>query len=214
VVPDVSLLERHDPWALRHTPHLYPNPQCRERRAYGEGFCSLARCWREPDDPRRIPCLRSETLMATTARAAALLTAYMIAGEGGHPVEVRPISDPAHAERARKTALLKPWLREDLPHVILLDPTTARAYGHPSGGAPELPSWDYRRFRVAAMFARAQVDLGPVAQCVQEMPPERLTHAVGSHLEAQAIEVDEPTLPFHAWDALVATCLGQAGPRG
>jgi hypothetical protein len=67
--------------------------------------------------------------------------------------------------------------------------------------------------RVAAVFERAQVNLGPVMQCVHEMPPERLTHAVGSHLEAQAIEVDEPTLPFHAWDALVAMCLGGAGPR-
>jgi hypothetical protein len=67
--------------------------------------------------------------------------------------------------------------------------------------------------RVAAMFERAQVDRGPVAQCVQQMTPERLTHAVGSHLEALAIEVDEPTLPFHAWDALVAMCLGGAGPR-
>jgi hypothetical protein len=66
--------------------------------------------------------------------------------------------------------------------------------------------------RMAAVFERAQVDLGPVAQCVQQMSPEHLTRAVGGHLEAQAIEVDEPTLPFHAWDALVAMCLGGAGP--
>jgi pimeloyl-ACP methyl ester carboxylesterase len=67
---------------------------------------------------------------------------------------------------------------------------------------------------VAAVFERAQVNLEPVMQCVQEMPPERLTRAVGDYLDHLPIDLDEPSLVFHAWDGLIATCLGQAGPRG
>lgn len=134
--PDISLIDRHFPWTLRDTPHLYPNPLCREQRAFGEGFCNIARCWRTLEDSTRIPCTNSEILMALTARMAALLTAYMVIGYSDYPVEVRPVIDPSRHKRLRKTAILKPWLREDLPHIILLDPTAASTYGHPSGGQP------------------------------------------------------------------------------
>jgi hypothetical protein len=60
--------------------------------------------------------------------------------------------------------------------------------------------------RLAAVFNPAQVNLNPVAQCVQRMSAEHLTRLVGSHLDGLAIEADEPTLHFHVWDALVATC--------
>ena len=64
--------------------------------------------------------------------------------------------------------------------------------------------------RLAAVFTPAQVNLNPVAQCVQRMSAEHLTHRVGGHLDGLAIEVDEPTLHFHVWDALVATCRDEA----
>ena len=60
--------------------------------------------------------------------------------------------------------------------------------------------------RLAAVFTPAQVNLNPVAQCVQRLSAEHLTRRVGGHLEGLAIEVDEPTLHFLVWDALVATC--------
>jgi hypothetical protein len=64
--------------------------------------------------------------------------------------------------------------------------------------------------RLAAVFNRAQVNLNPVAQCVPRMSAEHLTRRVAGHLDGLAIEVDEPTLPFHVWDALVATCRDDA----
>ena len=64
--------------------------------------------------------------------------------------------------------------------------------------------------RLAAVFNPAQVDLNPVAQCVQRMSAEHLTRRVGGHLDGLAIAGEEPTLPFHVWDALVATCRDDA----
>jgi hypothetical protein len=63
---------------------------------------------------------------------------------------------------------------------------------------------------LAAVFNPAQVNLNPVAQCVQRMSAEHLTRLVGSHLDGLAIEADEPTLHFHVWDALVAMCRDHA----
>jgi hypothetical protein len=60
--------------------------------------------------------------------------------------------------------------------------------------------------RLAAVFNPAQVNLNPVAQCVQGMSAEHLTRRVGGYLDGLAIAGDEPTLPFHVWDALVTTC--------
>jgi hypothetical protein len=68
--------------------------------------------------------------------------------------------------------------------------------------------------RLAAVFNPAQVDLNPVAQCVQRMSAEPLTRRVSGHLDGLAIEVDEPTLPFHVWDALVAMCRDHARDQG
>lgn len=67
--------------------------------------------------------------------------------------------------------------------------------------------------RLAAVFDRAEVDLGPVAQCVQLMGGERLARVVGAGLDARAIEQDELALPFHVWDALVSTCLDRPRPQ-
>jgi hypothetical protein len=64
--------------------------------------------------------------------------------------------------------------------------------------------------RLAAVFNPAQVNLNSVAQCVQGMSAEHLTRRVGGYLDGLAIEVDEPTLHFHVWDALVATCRDDA----
>jgi hypothetical protein len=67
--------------------------------------------------------------------------------------------------------------------------------------------------RLAAVFERAGVDLGPVGQCVQEMSTERVTSVVGGHLDSQRVHLGEPTLHFHIWDALVATCLDRIRAR-
>lgn len=45
-------------------------------------------------------------------------------------IEITPAPDAKRRRRAAKTAKKKPWLREDRPHIILLDPTKARQYGH------------------------------------------------------------------------------------
>jgi hypothetical protein len=68
--------------------------------------------------------------------------------------------------------------------------------------------------RLAAVFNPAQVNLGPVAQCVRRMSAEHLTRRVSGHLGGLAIEVDEPKLPFHVWDALVAMCRDHARDQG
>lgn len=44
-------------------------------------------------------------------------------------VEVKP-NGATPSRKSRKTAKTKPWLREDLPTVILIDPSKAREYGH------------------------------------------------------------------------------------
>ena len=68
--------------------------------------------------------------------------------------------------------------------------------------------------RLAAVFNPAQVNLGFVAQCVQRMSAEHLTRRVGGHLDGLPIEVDEPTLHFHVWYALVVTCRDHARDQG
>jgi len=67
--------------------------------------------------------------------------------------------------------------------------------------------------RLAAVLDRAQVDLGPVDQCVQRMSAESLTRAVGAHLDRRSIEpLDEPIVHFHVWDALVSMCRDDPAP--
>ena len=70
--------------------------------------------------------------------------------------------------------------------------------------------------RLATVFDRAQVDRSAVMDCVQGLRAETLARLIERHLDG--VEVDEPTLPFHLWDALVATCFERAtragGPRG
>jgi hypothetical protein len=58
--------------------------------------------------------------------------------------------------------------------------------------------------RLATVFDRAQVDRTAVMNCVQRLGPETLPRLVESYLDA--VEIDEPALPFYLWDALVATC--------
>ena len=59
--------------------------------------------------------------------------------------------------------------------------------------------------RLATVFDRAQVDRTAVMNCVQRLGPETLPRLMESYLDA--VEIDEPALPFYLWDALVATCL-------
>jgi hypothetical protein len=68
--------------------------------------------------------------------------------------------------------------------------------------------------RLAAVFNQAQVNLDPVARCVQRISTEHLTRLVGGQLDGLPIEVDEPTLHFHVWDALVAMCRDHAHDQG
>jgi hypothetical protein len=58
--------------------------------------------------------------------------------------------------------------------------------------------------RLATVFDRAQVDRTAVMNCVQRLGPETLPRLMESYLDA--VEIDEPALPFYLWDALVATC--------
>jgi hypothetical protein len=58
--------------------------------------------------------------------------------------------------------------------------------------------------RLATVFDRAQVDRTAVMNCVQRLGPETLPRLIESYLDA--VEIDEPALPFYLWDALVATC--------
>ena len=68
--------------------------------------------------------------------------------------------------------------------------------------------------RLAAVLDRAQVDLGPVEQCVQRMNAETLVRAVGGYLDRHPVQqVDEPIVHFHVWDALVATCRDYSAPQ-
>jgi hypothetical protein len=121
--PDVVVLDR------RGDDHgyLYPNPDCRGDRAHGFGFCSLDLC-RHHD--LRMPCIGSHAMMTLWSAVVPRLIGYL-AQTPDHPVEVRPAAP--RTPKAAKTAKKKPWLAEH-PHVIMIDPTRVREYGHPSGG--------------------------------------------------------------------------------
>jgi hypothetical protein len=68
--------------------------------------------------------------------------------------------------------------------------------------------------RLAALLDRAQVDLGPVGQCVQGMSAEPLVGAVGGYLDRHPIEQgDDPIVHLHVWDGLVATCRDYSAPQ-
>ena len=61
--------------------------------------------------------------------------------------------------------------------------------------------------RLATVFDRAEVDRSAVMACTQQRDTERLRRRVERYLDQVSHLIDESTLPFHVWDALVATCL-------
>ena len=125
--PDVILVDREAPWDTHAAAYLYPNPACRGERVFGRGFCEYHQCVREPEV--QLGCLGSYGLMGTEAIVSTAILAYL-AATPDYPVEVRPTHEPT--PREAKTARLKPWLREDLAHVLLVDPHRVGDYGHPS----------------------------------------------------------------------------------
>jgi hypothetical protein len=66
--------------------------------------------------------------------------------------------------------------------------------------------------RLATVFDRVEVDRSPVMDCARRLRPGRLPRLVENYLDEVSVVIDESTLPFHIWDALVAVCLGDA-PR-
>jgi len=110
--------------------------------------------------------------------------------------------DRRHGGRARRWALAGRLSGERLDRHDLAEATVAERRSYVLGITDGL--------RLAAVFNRAQVNLNPVAQCVQQMSAEHLTRRVGAHLDGLALAGDEPTLHFHVWDALVATCRDDA----
>jgi hypothetical protein len=135
VYPDVSLVPRDRPWDFRAAAQLYPNPDCRSGRAFGDGhgFCNLSRCQFPAGHSVALACQSSELIMSAGVRLALLTLAYLTQAPE-YLVEVTPANTEG---RKRWTAGKdkKPWTRS-LPHIILLDPTRAREYGHPDGTGP------------------------------------------------------------------------------
>src|SRR3990167_7697935 len=63
---------------------------------------------------------------AQSIASSAFLFAAWLESLVSVPVEAVPL----HASGKRMTAKLKPWAREDLPRIILIDPKEAHRYGH------------------------------------------------------------------------------------
>lgn len=129
--PDVTLVPVATPWDYGSWAHLYTNPLCRVDRAYGAGFCNLARCPFPSGHPKQVPCVGSEVVMSAGGSLALLALAYLVACDQ-YLVEVTPAA-AAHPptpkeQRQEKIAEQKPWLRRDLPHYILIDPQQAAEY--------------------------------------------------------------------------------------
>src|SRR5262249_39319473 len=58
--PDISLVRRSDPYNGYELAHLFPNPRCRGRRAFGAGFCNTERCLYPTEPARFLPCVQSD----------------------------------------------------------------------------------------------------------------------------------------------------------
>ena len=128
--PDVSLVPCERLWDFRAVAHLYPNPDCRSGRAFGDGhgFCNLTRCQFPAGHPVAMACHSSELIMSTGVRLALLTLAYLLQCDE-HLVEVAPAAMPAR-RKGHQSGDKKPWTRA-LPHMIFLDPLRAHEYGQP-----------------------------------------------------------------------------------
>lgn len=122
--PDVVLVDRY---TLQQR-HLYTG-SCRER-AHGVAWCHLARCVRDRNP--EMNCLSGVGILSQAARLAAAVMSVFI-DPPVYVVEKRNAPGQLR-DRARmaKTARLKPWLRNDLPSLILIDPSRVADYGHPA----------------------------------------------------------------------------------
>lgn len=96
------------------------------------------------DDFNNREFLRLQTQLNELTAAIAIGLLDLLSRCDQHQVLVTP-SVPESSDR--KTAALKPWLRLDAPRIILLDPTTARQYGHglSRGGTHASPRIHQRR---------------------------------------------------------------------
>jgi hypothetical protein len=138
--PDVSLVPRDRPGDFTTIAHLDPNPFCRLARAYGAGFCNVARC-SQPDPQLAWPCAGSEVIMSVGVRLAVLILAYLAQSEE-YPVEVRPA---AAQPRSTRHGTAKPWVRDDLAHIILIDPHRVHDYRPTAQGTPHASPIPHQR---------------------------------------------------------------------
>ncbi len=142
--PDVSILDRYHPNDVDHCAHLYPNTQCFGPRFHGKGFCHIKRCL-YPDDGRKImECVGSDILMTNSLILFFLSIAYMqYADEYLVKVTPRPKSDKTPKDLPKN----KPWLKQDLPHWIMIDPGRINEYrpATPGDGSHASPRPHERR---------------------------------------------------------------------
>jgi hypothetical protein len=83
--------------------------------------------------------------MSAGVRLGTLALAYLSQSEE-YPVEVTPRPPRTPHPKADPRIPEKPWLREDLPHIILIDPQRVREYRPlPAGGTHAPPSPHQRR---------------------------------------------------------------------
>lgn len=121
--PDVALIPIATPLRTETWSYVYPNPDCRGDRADGVAFCNTTRCrhhaWIRD-------CLGSQVIMSLGVSLALESIAYLLSAEE-YPVEVQPA--PRTDRRAADPRVReKPWIREDLPHVILIHPGRVSDY--------------------------------------------------------------------------------------
>lgn len=108
---------------------LYVNTQTGQARV---GACSAASIERD------------EHIATHTARMSIWICNYLTKTPD-HLVQVKPVMRPS--KHTAKTMHKKPWLREDLPKVIVINPLQARKYGHriDRGGSHASPIPHQRR---------------------------------------------------------------------
>jgi hypothetical protein len=116
--------------------HLYPCPECPNGdRPFGVdlGWCNLAHCTHREHQAR---CTASEMIQSTMCRLVILALIYISEGLGGVATQ---ISWRPGAGREEKTERLKPWVASRRETFVMIDPSRAGDYGHPSMTRPDLP---------------------------------------------------------------------------
>lgn len=128
VWPDVVFINRDDPYDASQFRYSYHQVTCHQR-AWG-GLCNVAQCTRQTPE---FGCLSHADSYELSVRLFVASIAYLTRTPT-HPAEVARDLTPKQQRQSDKAVRAgKPWIREDLPHVVMLDLERAREYGHPSG---------------------------------------------------------------------------------